>query len=262
MASLSDDAKFLLDNLPMSGRITNQTAMNLTVWDFERLRRAKFELRDAGLVEIIASFGGPFGRTAATPILESPDIVLAANENELYEPFKNWILKEFRPTDHIQGRDLFEVIVSGNMRPKEAQRWEIPDLIAVSLKKYRFIPQLVFKTTSFEVKTKGSAFDPLGIFEAISHSKFGNETYYCFEWPKDTDFIDNEKYQRVQQEAKMHGIGLIQVWVTDIEKKFVSGKVILEASQTEYDPSMLSAFIGRYFPDEIKNRLMQLTQSW
>lgn len=262
MSALSEDAKFLLDSLPVSGRITNQTAMNLTGWDFERLRKAKFELRDAGQVEIKASFGGPFGRTTAAPIQESADTTLSSNEFELYEPFKTWILDEFRPTDHVKGRDLFEVVVSGNKRPKEAQRWEIPDIVSMSLKKYRFIPQLVFKTTSFEIKPKSAAFDPLGIFEAISHSKFGNFTYYCFEWPRDDDFYNNEKYQRIEQEAKTHGIGLIQLWFTDKEKKFVSGKVILEATEMSYDPSTLSAFIERYFPEDIKNRLMQITQSW
>jgi hypothetical protein len=45
-----------------------------------------------------------------------------------------------------------------------------------------------------EVKTKLTAFEPYGIFEA--HSKFGTQTYYCFEWPKREDFYDNKNYQR------------------------------------------------------------------
>lgn len=262
MNNLTEDAQKLLDVLPASGRITNQTAINLTGWDFDRLRKAKFELRDVGLVEIKASFGGPFGRTTSAPKEESTDKVLASNEFEIYEPFKNWVCEEFTPNDFIKGRDLFEVIISGNQRPKDAGHWEIPDLISVSLKKYRYIPKLDFNTISFEVKRKGSAFDKYGIFEAISHSKFGNQTYYCFEWPKDVDFFDHKDYQRVEQEAKTHGIGLIQIWFKDEKKQFVAGKIILKAVSLSYDPATLSNFIERFFPEHIKNSLVQLTQAW
>jgi len=262
MNPLSEDANKLLEVLPSSGRITNKTAMNLTGWDFERLKKAKFELRDAGLVEIKASFGGPFGRTSLAPQKEESELILASNEYEIYEPFKNWVLEEFMPSDFIKGRDLFEVIISGHKRPKDAQTWEIPDLISVSLKKYRYIPELDFKTISFEVKPKANAFNSYGIFEAISHSKFGNQTYYVFEWPKEEDFYDNKEYQRIEQEAETHGIGLIQIWFRDQDKKFVSGQIILKAKELSYDPQTLSSFIERFFPEDVKHRLMHMTQSW
>ncbi len=264
MNELSDDAKELLELLPESGRITNATAKNITKWeDFERLKRAKFELRNAGLVEVKASFGGPFERTSNAPKVGiSNNNVLASLESELYEPFKNWIKEEFRPTDFITGRDLFEVIVSANKRPISSGKWGIPDLISISIKKYKYVPDTVFNTISFELKPKASAFDLFGIFEAISHSKFGNKSYYCFEYPKDENFYDNSDYQRIEQEAKTHGIGLIQIWFTDEEKKFIDGEVISEAALKKYDPATLSSFIEKFFPDEIKNRIVQLTQSW
>jgi hypothetical protein len=259
---LSEDAQKLLEVLPSAGRIVNQTAKNLTGWDSDRLRKAKFELRDKGLVEMKASFGGPFGRTSEAPKIESSDKILASNEFELYEPFKHWAIGEFLPNDFIKGRDLFEVIISGHKRPKESKRWEIPDLISISLKKYKFIPELDFQTISFELKPNSTAFDSYGVFEAISHSKFGNKTYYCFEYPKEDEFIDNSEYQRIEQEAKIHGIGLIQIWFKDDEKKFLDGKVILEAKDLKYEPSTLSSFIEKFFPEDIKNRMMQMTQSW
>lgn len=262
MAVLSDDAKRLLNYLPDSGRITNQNAMNLTGWDFERLRRAKFELRAAGLVEIKASFGGPFGRTTGSPLPESTDTTIASNEDELYEPLKKWILEKLTPRGYVQGRDLFEVVVSGNMRPKKAQPWEIPDIISVSLIKYRFIPLPDFKVTSFEVKPKSAAFELPGIFEAISHSKFGTSAYYCFEWPKDDEIQNNnEKYRRLEQEAKQHKIGLIQIWFTDKDKGRVEGKIHYQPPESNYDSPTLSDFIGTYFPEEVKNRLKQITQT-
>ena len=262
MNILSEDALTLLDSLPASGRITNQTAMSITSWDFDRLKKAKFELRDAGLVEIKASFGGPFGKISNLQPQQSIGRILALNEFELYEPFKKWVLEEFLPEDFVKGRDLFEVIISGNKRPKDAKRWDIPDLISISLKKYRYIPEFVFNTISFELKPQSTAFDTYGIFEAISHSKFGSQTYYCFEWPNDNVFYENKDYQRIEQEAKTHGIGLIQIWFKDDEKQYIDGSIILEAKLLKYDPATLSLFIERFFPEDIKNRLINMTQSW
>lgn len=258
MQHLTEDAEELLKALPESGRITNQTAINLTGWSFERLKKAKFELKDLGLVDVVASYGGPFGRRTALPKSTGRVAVLAANESELYEPFRVLISSDFRPNDLIPGLDLFEVIVTGNMRPKDSSVWEIPDVVSLFLKKYDFVPQVVFRTASYELKPKGAAFEPYGVFEAISHSKFGNLTYYCFEWPEGDNFYDNNKYQRIEQEAKVHGIGLIQFWFVDIEKKRVSGKVILPAEERTYDPQTLNNFINRFFPDEVKNRLKSL----
>jgi len=255
MEKLSEDAEKLLETLPPSGRITNQTAKNLTGWDPERLKKAKFELRGKGLVEIKASFGGPFGRTSLAPKVETTYKILASNERELYEPFKEWAKEEFSPTDFVKGRDLFEVVISGDRRPKELGKWEVPDLISVSLKKYKFIPELDFQTISFELKPKATAFNVMGIFEAISHSKFGSKSYFCFEFPKDEDYLDNGDYQRIEQEAKTHGIGLIQIWFKDKEKKFLDGKIILEAKELGYEPNTLSLFIDKFFPDSIKHRL-------
>ncbi|OGU13365.1 MAG: hypothetical protein A2X61_14790 [Ignavibacteria bacterium GWB2_35_12] len=262
MSNLSEDAQKLLELLPETGRILNRTAMNITGWDFERVKKAKFELRESGLVEIKPSFGGPFGKIHKKGIKKTKSIIISLSEKELYEPFKNWILEEFRPSDLVKERDLFDVIISADKRPKEKRRWDIPDLISISFVKYRYTPELNFNTISFEVKRKKSAFELNGIFEAISHSKYGKYTYYCFEWPEDDDFYDNIDYQRIEQEAQIHGIGLIQLWFKDKDKKYIDGDIILEAKELGYDPEILSQFIEKFFPNEIKDRLLRMTNSY
>jgi hypothetical protein len=264
---LSNDAKELFEKLPQSGRIQNQTGMTITGWDFEKLRKAKFELRDAGFIDIKASFGGPFGRlqkndTANKDMKESNEQVFSDSESQLYEPFKKWAEEEFLPDNFIKGRDIFEVVISANKRPSGSRKWEIPDIISISLKKYKYIPDLEFKTISFEIKPRSAAFDVYGIFEAISHSKFGNLTYYCFEYQNGDELYDNKEYQRIEQESKSHGIGLIQIWFKDHQKTIIEGEIILEAKPMKYDPATLSDFIERFIPDEIKNAIISRTNSW
>jgi len=262
MENLSEEAQVLYELLPETGRIVNQTALNSTGWEKDKLKKAKFELRDKGYIEILASFGGPFGKISSTSILPSDEHVFATDEKELYEPFKKYIEETFLPDDYIKGRDLFDVIVSGNKRPRDSGKWEIPDVISISLKKYKYLPDFVINTVSYEIKPKSSAFEVNGIFEAISHSKFGSQTYYCFEQSIGEDYFDNDKYIRIEQEAKVHGIGLIQIWFVDKEKTEIDGKIILEAKQMKYDPGTLSSFIDKFFPEEVKNSLIQKTSSW
>lgn len=267
MTQLSDDAKFLLEQLPDDGRrIINQTAIRITGWDWARLKVAKNELKWSGIIEVKASFGGPFGRKTILPLAQNlSNNTFANHENEIYLPFKDWVVKEitqFFPDGFITGKDVMDVQVVGNKRPQGSGFWEIPDLICIACKKYKYIPDVEFNTITFEVKKKSDAFNPAGIFEAISHSKFGSRSYYCFEWSDQDDFFDTEKYERIEQEAKTHGIGLIKLFFTDAEKKFINGEIILEAKQLSYDPGLLSDFIDKFMPVETKNQLIRITGSW
>lgn len=264
---LSDNAKSLLEQLPEDGRrITNETARRLTEWDTEVLKSAKQELKHAGLIEVKASFGGPFGRkTLQDTSITFSNKTFAALEQELYLPFKEWILKEvtqFFPDGFVTGKDIFDVQVTGNKRPQGSGFWEIPDLICIACKKYKYIPDVEFNTITFELKKKSDAFNPQGIFEAISHSKFGSRSYFCFEWSDKDDFYENDKYQRIEQEAKTHGIGLIRLFFTDEGKKFIEGDIILEAKQLSYDAGLLSDFIDKFLPNDTKNQLIRMTNSW
>lgn len=267
MTQLTDDAKVLLEQLPPDGRrITNDTARRTTGWNVEKLRAAKKELQNFGLIDVKASFGGPFGRITNAPVASVNTIsTFASLEIDLYQPFKDWILKEitqFFPDGFVTGKDILDVQVTGNKRPQGSGFWEIPDLICIACKKYKYIPNIEFNTITFEVKKKADAFHPAGIFEAISHSKFGSRSYYCFEWSEQYDFYENEKYERIEQEAKTHGIGLIRIYFTDQDKKFLNGEIILEAKQLSYDPGLLSDFIDKFMPSEVKNQLIRMTGSW
>jgi hypothetical protein len=257
---LSEDAMVLLQLLPPVGRITNKTALQLTGWEMERLVKAKFELRGKGLVEIKASFGGPFGRIeTGLPIAKTSKGPQAEREDELYLPFQKWVMDEFLPDGFDKEKDLFEVVVSGNKRPQSAGAWQIPDLISISLKKYKYIPTIQMETATFEVKKSSDAFGPYGIFEAISHSKFGNQTFYCFEWQDKESFFNRGDYQRIEQEASIHGVGLIRLWFVDDKKQHVEGEIIHPAERHDPDPSTLSSFIDRFVPEDTKKRIIERT---
>ncbi len=259
MTQLSSDAEALLKLLPPSGRITNPTGMKITGWEYDRLIAAKFELREAGVVEIKRGYGGPFGRVPTPATVESTQsTILAVEEKELYAPVADWISAEFLPDDYDHDRDLFEVSISAARRPSGAGTWEIPDILSVSLKKYLFVPQVLMEVTSFEVKPQGQAFNVYGVFEAISQSKSVHRAYYCFEW-QDSGFADRADYQRILQEAEVHGVGLIRVHFTDEKKKSILPEVLLEARALAPDPSALNGLIDMFFDEDVKTRISRRT---
>lgn len=58
-------------------------------------------------------------------------------------------------------------------------RWTRPDLSAVTLNKYRYIPGPHLEVFSFEVKPRGQ-FNILGLYEALGHSRRANFAYVLF----------------------------------------------------------------------------------
>ncbi len=151
MIQLTDDAKSLLEQLPADGRrITNDTARRTTGWDADKLKAAKKELQNFELIDVKASFGGPFGRKTNAPLNPiNTTNTFASSENELYHPFKEWIVKEitqFFPDGFVTGKDILDVQITGNKRPQGSGFWEIPDLICIACKKYKYIPNVEFNT--------------------------------------------------------------------------------------------------------------------
>lgn len=246
--------------LPATGRITNPTAMKITGWDYDRMMKAKYELRAAGLVEVKKGWGGPFGRLdqPGAPTSAGPAPVAAAGESELYPAVLAWVSAEFLPDDFDRDRDLFEVTTSADRRPPGAGTWEIPDIVSVSLKKYPFVPRVLMEVTSFEVKPQSQAFNVYGIFEAISQSKAVHHAYYCFEWTGGP-FQERADYMRIYEEAETHGIGLVRIQFVDATKKSIVAETLLDSRAREPDPSALNSVVDMFFAADVKQRIARRT---
>jgi len=257
--ALSADAEQLLRVLPSSGRITNQTAVKMTGWDIQRVTSAKFELREAGLVDIKKAWGGPFGKTSHPSIAQTAVAsIQAAAENELYDPFRKWVQAQFVPDDFDSDKDLFEVTISANRRPPSAGAWEVPDILCLSIKKYPYVPFVQMELTTFEVKKASDALSVYGILEAVSHSKSAHYSYYCFEG-LDESLEERADYQRILQEATVHGIGLVKFRFADEKKSVVSVTDLLEPRLLSPQPYALNEFIDSFFDDAAKKKILRRT---
>jgi len=256
---LSNDATQLLNLLPATGRITNQSAVKMTGWDIQRVTTAKYELRDAGLVEIKNSWGRPFGKISQPSIAQAATaVVQALIEDELYEPFSKWVQAEFAPDDFDCDKDLFEVTVSAKRRPSSAGAWEVPDVLSLSIKKYPYVPFVQMELVTFEIKKYNEALNPYGIFEAISQSKYAHYSYYCFEW-LDESLEIRADYQRILQEATIHGVGLVHFRFVDDKKTAVRVTELLQPRLLSPQPNVLNVLIDSFFDEAVKKKIIRRT---
>lgn len=131
----------------------------------------------------------PFGYDGAEEPLYAPILLmLRDNWQQLFPgfpaPTKHWVDSSPR-----QGRKM------------TGGRWTRPDLSAVTLNKYRYIPGPHLEIFSFEVKPRGQ-FNILGLYEALGHSRRANFAYVLFHVTPDTDLrpSQREDYSRKLEE--------------------------------------------------------------
>lgn len=191
-----------------------------------------------------------------TTTRRGPSADLGIRGARIVRASSDWIFAEFLPIDFEFERDLFEVSIVADRRPLRARKWEVPDILAVSLKRYPYVPGVQMEVILFEVKRKANAFDLHSIFEAVSHSKFAHRTYYCFEWT-DITFRHIPEYQRLAQEAQVHGIGLIRAWFDDDRKRSIIPEIVLDARPVLPEPSVLNSVIDDLCPKETKAKMLE-----
>lgn len=133
----------------------------------------------------------PFGYDSSEEVLYAPILkMLKENWQQLFPgfptPTRHWVDSSPR-----QGRKM------------TGGRWTRPDLSAVTLNKYRYIPGPHLEVFSFEVKPRGQ-FNILGLYEALGHSRRANFAYVLFHVPPEQEMRPNqrEEHQRRLEEIK------------------------------------------------------------
>lgn len=128
----------------------------------------------------------PFGYDQAEERLYAPILLmLKDNWQQLFPgfpaPTKHWVDSSPR-----QGRRM------------TGGRWTRPDLSAVTLNKYRYIPGPHLEVFSFEVKPRGQ-FNILGLYEALGHSRRANFAYVLFHVTPEADLRPNQKDEHARK---------------------------------------------------------------
>ena len=176
----SDQAKSVLDEVPIDGtRISNLRLRSKVELDNETYAAAVRELRESGAIRIGPGRGGTVARTyaAAAEVHQRRD--LAVREGELYKPFINWLTSSWADVDSGFARALDTSGATG--RQRSSGQWSRPDVTAVQVFRYPFLPDITVEVSSYEIKRAVDGLKLESIFEAAAHGRWAHRASLVIE---------------------------------------------------------------------------------
>ncbi|MFZ2050952.1 MAG: hypothetical protein WAU69_08500 [Solirubrobacteraceae bacterium] len=173
---LSVEAEMLLNALPADG----STAGNLSLrskldFDDETYKRAKRELLDAERVIRGVGYGGTLAKAGvraseAEPKPSGPGLV--GREDELYAPFVEWLESSFEDQELAFARA--KDTSTGRGRSRATGRWSRPDVTAVQVLSYEWLPEIRVEVSSYEIKRAKDAANLESVYEAAAHGRWAH----------------------------------------------------------------------------------------
>jgi hypothetical protein len=171
---------------------------------------------------------------------------IPTSESDLYEFIEQGLtILLYDKKKRIDG-EIFKIEMTAWSDSKIAGKWTRPDIIAVTKKKYPYIPDIEFDILTFEVKTE-STVNVLAVFEALAHRSAASLSYVVFPVHEDNFRKPNDVNQRIIFECAKYGVGLICV-----NDMFDSGSFVevLEAQRHDLDRGRGSDFLRAVLPHD------------
>ncbi|MFT4015028.1 MAG: hypothetical protein QM682_16895 [Paracoccus sp. (in: a-proteobacteria)] len=266
MARKKDTDVFLDTVRAAQGRIGNRALRERLGWADEKYWSIHQQLFEAGKIEKGRGNGGTVILVGDTNPVAVADVAARdkagdkhaaeatapsqtdLRELELYPPVlrqlqKNWAKRLGLDECHCE-------ITAQQGRRDTGGSWSRPDLTAVGLKKYEFLPDRVLDVFSFEIK---AAYDVSikGVLEALAHREAATKSYVVYH-TAGRDFADFPEAIRIEEISVRHGIGVYAA--KDIDD-FETWEEVSGATRGHPDPDNLETFIKRTLSDAAKSKL-------
>ena len=161
-------------------------------------------LRASGLVEIGRGRGGSLYRIGEVN-KQTPGQLkdLYNRELSLYAPFASVIQNQWLPQRGVKPEYSTVKTTALAGKKNTGGQWTRPDVTAVYVRDYTFIPGRVLEVVTFEIKPQGGG-SVVGVYEALAHTRFSTRAYLAVHVPGGEDLPNDVAY-----ECERHDIGLI-----------------------------------------------------
>ena len=258
--SLTDDEEVMLEVLPEDGNgVTNPRLKEELGWDDERYYTARDRLVDVGLVSLGRGRGGVVRRAPPTqpaekvpmPVDSDLDDELGrgvpATERSLYDPMRRVIAGEWAKDKRFD--PLAVEVTAQQGRRETGGRFTRPDIVAVEVKTFRYLPGKTLEVITFEVKPF-FALDVTFVYEALAHRGAATRSYVLLHVPEPSS--RQAELEAIEQAARDHRIGLI---VAEDASSYASWETRFDAVRVEPDPGRLDGFIHTQLSERTKDRI-------
>lgn len=263
VTAIEGDENKLLETLrAKGGRANNGMLQHSLGWDSNKYWEARNRLLDRALVGKVR--GGPGGSTYIIdlPAPQVIDTVQAPgtpaepqgtypDEASLYAPLLDQIEKNWARSEAY---DQFILTNTSRLgRRPTGGNWTRPDICLVGIRKFKFIRNPVVDVVTFEVKPATDV-TVKGVLEALSHRQASTLAYVLFHISKD-EFENIQEYDRINDLAKSHGVGIILADDPKDQKTWVEE---VRATRWEPDPEDLNSFIQEVIPEDRHEEIIKM----
>lgn len=246
----------LLERIPEDGSaVGNAHLIDALGREKDFYYQVRDALEDEGRIRRWKGRGGTVKRVLAAtePSDEEPAPTelaqLYEEESSLYEPMSAVIRGEWA---RDRREDLLAVEVTGHQgRRQTGGKWTRPDIIAVSVKTWDYVPGRHLEVFTFEVKL-GRSLDISAVYEALAHLRSATHAYVLVHIP-DADADDlQEVLDDVCQVARSHGVGVIAAGDPGDYETWDARE---EATRHEPDPGRLDELIRKQLPETARGEI-------
>lgn len=168
-------------------------------------------------------------------------------EEVLYEPLKAVLFGDWQSE---KGYDYLAVEdVSRAGRRLTGGKWTRPDLAAVEVQVFTYLPVKTLSVHTFEVKPS-DMIDVTAVYEALAHRRAATHSYVLLHVPDDQR--TPVALDAVITEARRHGIGVI-VFADPANYETWDERVV--ADRVEPDPAALDDFVRKQLPEAVRSKI-------
>ncbi|WP_328811361.1 hypothetical protein [Rhodococcus sp. NBC_00294] len=264
---LTQDEYRLFTITPDDGSpIGNVSARTRLGFPKNRYGRAKDGLLAKHLILRAPGGGGAIKRA---PAADESDIELDSNrgvaivtppvaESNLYAPMLATLRGAWGADRGFEPIAVEDVANLG--RRKTGGKWTRPDLVAVGVTTFDFVPDLLFDVITFEVKPADQV-NVVAVYEALAHRRSATHAFVAAHIPAVLSDSLKTSVQQVVETAAEHGIGVIRF--AD-PSDYETWEVVVDAVRVTSPPEQIDAFVrsnlslpGQELVSAAVNRLRQ-----
>jgi hypothetical protein len=243
---LSDDARRVLDALPADGSTISNIRLRPTLdLNDDAYATAIRELKDAHAIQVGPGRGGTVQRSEAGPAATLSDDHVE-REAQLYEPFVNWLNSSWSAVANPSVRFAHaKVTATPRGRNRDTGKWSRPDVTAVRVLRFEWLPDIVLEVSSFEIKRAADAIDLESVYEAAAHGRWAHLASLVLENP------GRELSERFLDEIRRFNLGLYVMNRRPGGEGFeIEPRV--EPQPQHPDSTEVNALLDHFFQDERK----------
>ncbi len=259
----SDHQAFLskLDAKPKS----NPTVRASLKWEEERYWRIHGELRAQALIRVGPGRGGTVARVAAAEASEDPDQAPAvptrmpaapgagADEGDWYRLLSYVLEKEWSPDQGFT--ECVVQLTARKGRKDTGGTWTRPDITAVSIQKFRLLPERYLEVWTFEVKRPGD-WSVVGVHEASAHGRRATRPILLLIslTKEESELLEGDQQilAECKKEAVRLGVGLM---VAYRPYGYENWEVHVSAERHDPSPDLLNGFLEAQLLPETQNQI-------